>query len=136
MNKDRVILNDPQCRELVPGGLYFDVGYRGSGVNLPEITSLVYLGVEMTDASDEEPSHPLHIFKKVDSYQEIGGWSELPDERQRAASHQALQGYDTRSVIGVYDLEGLIGCLQRLQKLISLGRGWVGVLPDDPWVRN
>ena len=131
MNKERVVLNDGWCRELVPGGLYFHVGYREPGVNLPEIWSLVYLGEDPTDGGDGEPPHALHVFQRADSYQEIGDWSELSKERREETSQDTLLAFDARNGGGILDLEGLIGQLQRLQKLISKGLGWECVLPEE-----
>lgn len=131
MKKDRVILNDDWCRELTSGTLYFHVGFREPGVNLPEITSLVYLGEEMSDGTDENPSHGMFIFQKADSYQEIGDWSTLPEIRQREISLDVLLAFDVGKTIGICDLEGLIHRLRRLQKLNAKGLGWERALPED-----
>ena len=70
-------------------------------MNLPEITSLVQLGKEMSDGADEEPSHGMFIFQKADSYQEIGDWSTLPEIRQREISLDVLLAFDVGKTIGI-----------------------------------
>jgi hypothetical protein len=115
MKKDRVVLGDEGCRELTPGGLYFNMGYQQPGVNLPEITTLVYLGEEMSDGSDGEDPQAMYIFQRADSYQAIGDWSQLPEEPARETSLDALVGFPVASSTGVCDLAGLIGRLQRLR---------------------
>lgn len=124
MDKKRVSLNDERCKELVPGGLYFFMGYREAGVNLPEITTLVYLGEETTDDEDGEAPHSLYVFQTADSYQDLGDWSELPEERKKETSADVLVAFDTNGVSGFSDLEGLIAELQQLQKRLSQSLSW------------
>jgi hypothetical protein len=78
VDKKRVLLNEERCKELVPGGLYFFMGYRESGVNLPEISTLIYLGEDTTEDEEGEAPHSLYVFQTADSYQDLGDWSDLP----------------------------------------------------------
>jgi hypothetical protein len=113
MKKDRVVLDDEDCRELTPGGLYFNMGYPQPGVNLPQITTLVYLGEEI---SDGEEAHALYVFQRTDSYQALGDWSELPEEQPCATSFEALLGFPVGTAIGVCDLAGLIRVLPAMRR--------------------
>ncbi len=103
MKKDRVLLGDEDCRELTPGGLYFNSGYPQPGVNLPHITTLVYLGEDISEGSDGEAPHALYVFQRADSYHALGDWSELPEERARETSLEALVGFPVGTAIGVCD---------------------------------
>jgi hypothetical protein len=97
MKKDRVKLNDEECRELTPGALYFNMGYPQPGINLPHITTLVYLGKEISDGCDGEAPHALYVFQRADSYHALGDWSELPEERVRGTSFETLVGFPGRN---------------------------------------
>jgi hypothetical protein len=131
MKKDRVVLDDEDCRELTPGGLYFNMGYPQPGVNLPQITTLVYLGEDISDGSDGEEPHALYVFQRADSYQALGHRSELPEEQARETSLETLVGFPVGTSIGVCDLTGLIGRLQRLQLRITAGLSWESALPEQ-----
>jgi hypothetical protein len=130
MKRDRVILGDEDCGELTPGGLYFNMGYPQPGVNLPQITTLVYLGEEISDGSDGEEPHPLYVFQRADSYQALGDWFELPAGQARETSLDALVGFPAGLAIGVCDLAGLIHRLQRLQQRMNAGLSWEQALPQ------
>jgi hypothetical protein len=131
MKKDRVVLDDEDCRELTPGGLYFNMGYPQPGVNLPQITTLVYLGEEISDGSDGEEAHALYVFQRADSYQALGDGAQLPEGHARETSLEALVGFPVGTSIGVCDLAGLIGRLQRLQQLMDTGLSWENALPEQ-----
>lgn len=130
MDKKRVLLNEERCKELVPGGLYFFMGYRESGVNLPEISTLVYLGEDTTEDEEGEAPHSLYVFQTADSYQDLGDWSDLPEEQKKETSADVLVAFDTNGVSGFVDLEGLIGELRQLQKNLSQGLSWDDPLPE------
>jgi hypothetical protein len=129
VEKKRVSLNDERCKELVPGGCYFFMGYREAGVNLPEITTIVYLGEETTDDEDGEAPHSLYVFQTADSYQELGDWSELPEDQKKETSSDVLVAFDTNGVSGFSDLAGLIAELQQLQQRSAQGLNWDDRLP-------
>jgi hypothetical protein len=60
----------------------------------------------------------------------LGDWSELPEEQAGETSLGALVGFPVGTSIGVCDLAGLIGRLQRLQQLMDAGLSWENALPE------
>jgi hypothetical protein len=126
----RVIAGD-WCKELAPGGPYFTVSYQQSGVNLPEVETLVYLG--STQAEDEvgQPQ-TLFMFQLAYSYQEDGNWIELPEERRNELSADAaVVFYAEDSLGGIADIDGVLVLLGGLRERMRRGLGWDRFLPDE-----
>ncbi len=54
LDRSRSVIDTEWCSELMPGGPYFTVSYHESGVNLPEVETLVYLGSTQLEKQEGE----------------------------------------------------------------------------------
>ncbi len=131
LDKSRRVIGAEWCSELVPGSPYFTVSYQESGVNLPEVETLVYLGT--TQVEEQEGQAEIgFLFQAARSYQQDGDWGDLPDKQREAlAADGAVMFYDEGSVVGVADIDGLLVLLNGLRERMRRGLGWDRVLPEE-----
>lgn len=118
------------CSELVPGSPYFTVSYQKTGVNLPEVETLVYLGLtQFDDRAGQLKTH--FVFQSARSYQEDGDWTELPEvQREELANDARVMLYDEGSVQGIADIDGLLVLITSLRDRMLRGLGWDNALAD------
>jgi hypothetical protein len=119
------------CGELVSGSPYFTVSYLASGVNLPKLDTLVYLGFAET-ADDDGHSTTGFLFQDAESFQQDGDWSELAEEQStELAADGVVMFYDQDSVGSIADINGLLVLLSSLRERILRGLGWDRALPEE-----
>jgi hypothetical protein len=128
MELDRAsrILNAEWCRELVHGTAYYCVWYYEPGVNIPEIQTLVYLGM-----GNNEDGAQAYFFQRADSFCAVGDWSRLDAADRALVSAQSIAVFDAASVGCVADINGLAALVDRLAKRVKMGVGWDRILPDE-----
>lgn len=132
LDRSRQLIGGDWCKELAPGGPYFTVSYQKGGVNLPEVETLVYLGLMRPDDDVAEPKAHF-LFQLTCSYQHDGDWTELPEERRtELAADAKVMLYDEGSVRSIADIDGLLVLLTDFREHMRLGLGWDHALPNEP----
>lgn len=127
LDRGAQVLDADWCRELVPGTAYFCVWYFEPGVNIPEIQTLIYLGL-----GTNEDGNTAYFFHEADSFCAVGDWSRLDDAERALVSAQSIAAFEAGAVGSVADIDGLVSLLGGLAKRMKLGLSWDRVLPDEP----
>jgi hypothetical protein len=93
-------------------------------VNLPEVETLVYLGLTRFDyGAGQLKTH--FVFQSARSYQGDGDWTELPEvQREELANDARVMLYDEGSVQGIADIDGLLVLITILRDRMLRGLGW------------
>src|ERR1700722_5151158 len=125
----RVINRGGYCREFAPGGLYFNITYREEGVNLPEIDTLVYLGMTQVEFEKGQPQTRF-MFQHSWSYQQDGSWVDLPQEKRKELQADGSVFFSPEEMLPlIADIDGLLARLSNLRDKMRSGLGGEGVLP-------
>ena|SRR5579859_4806257 len=131
LDRSRRVVTGGRCKELAPGGPYFEVTYRQEGVNLPDIETLVYLG--MTQVQIDGKLQTRFMFQYAWSYQEDGPWPDLSkDQRRELAADGSVFFCPEEMLSLIADVDGLIRSMSNLREHIRAGLGWERVLPPEP----
>jgi hypothetical protein len=126
LERDKQVLNADWCHELVPGAPYFSVFYFEPALNIPEIRTLVYLGLGKYD-----DGNPAYFFQAAESFWSVGDWSLLEAAQRKEISAESVVTFSSDAVGGLADIDGLLVLIGGLAKRMKLGIGWDRILPDD-----
>lgn len=98
---------------------YFFVHFYDAdpGLKYPDIETLIYVGKNLLDTGKEKDSDKW-FFQDPESYLAHGSFLQLPEgiEREVVAIHED-------SLATIYDIEGLIACLEKVKKGILAKAG-------------
>jgi hypothetical protein len=105
--------------KLSVGQCYFFVNFsqRDPKLSVPNIETLIYVGKNLVGAGKEEAGDEW-FFQDPESYLEHGSYLQLPEgiERNVTIVHE-------NSLAVIYDIEGLIACLEKVKQGILAKTG-------------
>ena len=99
---------DEQSLEI--GKVYFSLLYLDENLTVPEIKTLVYLGLVQTDSIDTPKT--IHLFQFADSYFSDGNWKELSDETKKEYEDAPLMFFNLGDIGPLCDRDSLLQELQ------------------------